>query len=401
MRINYRPTLQYLQQRLKGLVAGAALVAVAVIAACGGGTNTAGVGSGGTGAFSAYSEGIITGFGSVIVNGLRYDDTTAIVRDEQGLRSRNDLKLGMVVTLDGNVDNNNLASASNIRFDSALLGPVSVINTTSRTFTIIGQTVQVDDSTVLDASLAQGFNSITPDQVLEVHGFLNAATNSLQATLIERNSSPSKYKISGLVKNLQTNNRTLQIGNETFRSVSPRLGLDGITNDNWVKLRLEPRAPTGTDTWVITGYNVQSRSDSSQEIAEVVGLITEIKSPMRFSVSNILVDTSNASFPDGNVSIVTGMRIKVNGKLISGVMLAQEVRADTGPKEIDLSGTLSGLDTTAKTFVLRGLTVSYSPPVMYDTGSDANLTYGLNIQVKGNLIPGTATVKANSIKFLN
>ncbi len=398
MRTNYRSILQYLQQRLKGLAAGAALGLVVAIAACGGGSNTAGVGSGGTGAFTAYSEGTITGFGSVIVNGLRYDDTAASVRDEDGLRNRSDLKLGMVVAVDGNVDNNNLASASAIRFDSALLGPVSAVNANLRTFMIIGQTVQVDDNTVLDASLVQGFKSIAPDQVLEVHGFLNAATNTLQATLIERKTNASKYKISGLVKDLQTSNRTLRIGNEIFSFAG--LNLDKIANGNVIKLRLQPRAPTGTATWAITSYSIESRSSSSQERAEVEGLITQINSPTQFSVSNILVDTSNASFPDGNATVVAGQRIKAKGKLVNGVLLAQEVKTESGRgKEIELRGIMSGLDTTNKTFVLRGVTVSYSPPVDYDKGSEASLANGLDIEVKGNLIAGTGTVKANRIKF--
>jgi hypothetical protein len=401
MRLNFSPLLQHLKQHLKSLIAGAAIGLVAAIAACGGGT-TAGVGSGGTGAFSvtAYSEGTITGFGSVIVNGSRYDDTAATVRDEDGPRSRSDLKLGMVVAVDGKVDSNNLASASDIRFDSALLGPVSAVSTSSKTFTIIGQIVQVDDSTVFGPSLAQGFTSIAANDVLEVHGFLNAAANTLQATLIERKSDPTKYKISGVIKDLQTNTNTLLIGNESFSFAD--IGLGSLTNGNLIKLRLLPLAPTGTASWVVTGYSMENRSSSSQERAELEGLITQINSPTQFSVSNILVDTSNASFPDGNATVAVGNRIEAKGKLVNGVLIAQEVKAESrGNKEIELKGTLSGLDTNAKTFVLRGITVSFSPPVEYDKGTEASLTNGANIEVKGKLIAGTATVKAGSIKFEN
>jgi Domain of unknown function (DUF5666) len=402
MRINFCPTLQRLQQHLKSLVLGAALGLVAVIAACGGGTNTAGVGSGGTGAFNttAYSEGTITGFGSVIVNGSRYDDTSATVRDEDGPRSRSDLKLGMVVVVDGSVDSNNLASASNIRFDSALLGPVNAVSSSNKTFSIIGQTVQIDDSTVFGPSLVQGFASIAATDVLEVHGFLNAAANTLQATLIERKSSATKYKISGIIKGLQTSTRTLLIGNESFSFANIDLG--PLVNGNVVKLRLLPRTPPGTASWAISGYSLETRSSLSQERAEVEGLVTQVNSPTQFSVSNILVDTSNASFPDGNTTVAVGNRIEAKGKLINGVLVAQEVKSQSrGNKDIDLKGALTVLDTGAKTFVLRGVTVSFSPPVEYDKGTEASLTNGANIEVKGKLIAGTATVKANSIKFSN
>ena len=46
------------------------------LSACGGGGDVAGVGQGGTGAFSV---GPITGLGSIIVNGIRYDDSRASI----------------------------------------------------------------------------------------------------------------------------------------------------------------------------------------------------------------------------------------------------------------------------------------------------------------------------------
>jgi Domain of unknown function (DUF5666) len=383
-----------------GLAAAMALGLAIVIAACSGGG--ADVGSGGTGAFSvsAYSEGTITGFGSVFVNGLRYDDTSASVSDEDGPRSRSDLKLGMVVAVNGNVDSNDLASASGIRYDSALLGPVALVNAGAKTFTIIGQTVNIDASTVFDASLAQGFNSVQKDQLLEVHGFLNAATNTVQATLVERKSSTSKYKIGGLVKNLQTSARTLQIGTETLSYGDINLG--AVKDGSFIKLRLEPRIPNGTSSWTITGYNTDSRSTQSQERAEVEGLVTQINSPTQFVVANMVVNTANASFPNGAATVAVGNRVQAKGKLVNGVLEAKEVKAESkGSKDIELRGAISNVDTTAKTFVLRGLTVSFADPVDYDKGTQSNLVNGAQVEVKGQSSTSSATLRATRIKFSN
>ena len=81
-----------------------ALVLVAAVAVgCGGGggsTSVAGVGSGGTGSFTS---GPITGFGSIIVNGIRFDESAASasgsIKDDDGVvGSSGSLKLGMVST---------------------------------------------------------------------------------------------------------------------------------------------------------------------------------------------------------------------------------------------------------------------------------------------------------------
>ncbi|HET9821328.1 MAG TPA: hypothetical protein VFQ16_05830, partial [Burkholderiaceae bacterium] len=53
-----------------------ALALGVTLSGCGGGVET-----GGTGASNTYAEGPITGFGSVIVNGVRFDDRSADVED--------------------------------------------------------------------------------------------------------------------------------------------------------------------------------------------------------------------------------------------------------------------------------------------------------------------------------
>src|SRR6478609_9453528 len=75
------------------------LLLVLLLAACGGGVD-----SGGTGApaESSSASGPITGFGSVIVNGVHFDDSNAGITDGEGMaRQRQDLKLGMTTVIKG------------------------------------------------------------------------------------------------------------------------------------------------------------------------------------------------------------------------------------------------------------------------------------------------------------
>ena len=75
----------------------ASWVAVALLSACGGGGGgSASVSSDPAGGSGAYSMGAISGFGSIIVNGVRHDDKSARVFDDDGAARRSDeLKLGM------------------------------------------------------------------------------------------------------------------------------------------------------------------------------------------------------------------------------------------------------------------------------------------------------------------
>ncbi|HEY5324044.1 MAG TPA: hypothetical protein VIK58_14550, partial [Caldimonas sp.] len=98
MRLASNPSRSARARHLFIQLAAAALL----LAGCGGG-GSAGPSSGGTGvAPTSFTAGHISGFGSIIVNGVRYDDSAALVTDDDGNRSsREALKLGMHVEIHG------------------------------------------------------------------------------------------------------------------------------------------------------------------------------------------------------------------------------------------------------------------------------------------------------------
>jgi Domain of unknown function (DUF5666) len=382
-----------------------ALGAVALtLAACGGGDggNVANVGSGGTGAFSV---GAITGFGSVIVNGVRFDDSIASVSDEDGPRAKSDLKLGMVVKVEGSTSTSGSASAtaSSIVFDSELLGPVSAINLGAKSFTVIGQKVLVGNATVFDASLPLGFTSIQVAQALEIHGFLNPGTNELQATLIELKTTPNQFKISGTVVGLANASKTFQIGNETvsFTGLSSSNLPQGLANGMAVKVRLAPSAPNGSGTWTATRVRQNKDALADKEEAEVEGVVTAFRSTSTFTVGNVVVNAASASFRDGSANVFEGARVEVKGSLVGGVLVAKLVKAEDDGNEVELEGNITSLSTSAKIFVLRGQTVSYGGAVQYEGGEESNLADGRKVEVKAQIGQIGSVVNATRIKFEN
>ena len=146
------------------------LVAVSVASGCGGGVGTGGTGGNAT----AYASGPITGFGSVIVGDVRFDDVGAEVQDvDGGRRSRDDLRLGMTVEVESSAittdASGSRATASRIRFESELVGLVGLLDVAGGAFTILGQRVAVDTTTVFDERLASGLAGLSVGQALEVY----------------------------------------------------------------------------------------------------------------------------------------------------------------------------------------------------------------------------------------
>src|SRR3569832_2749065 len=120
-----------LREKLSTLV----FVLPAGLAACtGDGTQTAGGGIGVTG----VSQGPITGSGSIFVNGVEFDTSGATILRDGATVTQNDLRIGMVVTVDGSI-NGSSGTAATVTNAKELEGPNSQ-KTKANTLTVLGQT---------------------------------------------------------------------------------------------------------------------------------------------------------------------------------------------------------------------------------------------------------------------
>ncbi len=394
----------------RAALAGATLGAAALLAACGGGGGgDSGTGTGGTTATaSSYAQGPIDGFGSVIVGGVRYDDSQASVSDEDGNPSSSAaLKLGMTVQIDaGRIDNAaGTATALRIRFGSELLGPVGSIDLTASTMVVLGQTVLVTTSTVFDTSLSGGLNALAAGTVVEVHGILDNNTGRITATRIEAKAAATAYRLRGVVAGLDTTAKTFRIGSEliSYASLAAADVPAGLANGQVVRVLLQTTQAGGA--WVATKLRGGLRLPDINGAAHVEGLITAFTSSTAFSVNGLVVDASGATFPDGSSGIVLGARVEVTGTVTNGVLVASKVeiqdRRDPGPRPLELHGEIGNLDTTAKTFALRGLTVWYGGSVQYRSGSEASLANGKRVEVRGVLATDRTRLEATRIEFNN
>lgn len=392
--------------RRAGLIALAA--GVAALSGCGGGGGGfAAVDSGGTGSFSS---GVITGFGSIIVNGVRFDDSKARITDDEGnARSPADLKLGMVVAITASSvatgATGSTATATTITYGSELRGAIESIGTGS--VVVLGQTVQVTATTVFDGGIVGALAGLAVGQIIEVHGFVDPATNQLIATRIEREASAASLKLQGVVGAMDTTARTFMIGSVTISYAGiplPALPAN-LGNGMLVQVVLAPAPATGTRNANAVHAVVARVEDHDQ--AEVEGTVTAFTSIASFSVDGVAVDASKAAFPDGSTALKLGARVEVSGSTTNGVLVATVVKVETGSEpdhqEFELHGTVSNVNPTAKTFTVRGVTVSYAGTVTFEGGDASRLVAGPGqppaVEVKGTYDAATNSVTAASISF--
>lgn len=377
--------------------------ALALVAACGGGGDAGSADSIAT----SYSQGAISGFGSVIVNGVRWDDSNAAITDDDGnKRSSADLKLGMVVQVDGGkVDHGaGTGRALAIHYGSEMLGPIGAVDTTASTVTVLGQTVAVTTSTVFDASIVGGLAGLTAGAVIEVHGLFDAATSTTVATRIELKTGVTEYRLRGVVSGLDSIAKTFSIGSQLINYAAVTDVPAALANGLQVKVRLQTTQAGGA--WLATKLRTIVRQVFDRPEAEVEGVITVWTSARDFEINGLKVDASGATFPDGETAIVLGARVEVEGAVVAGVLVATKVHLEEDgdhhgglPRQFELHGSISGLDTTARTFALRGLTVSYAGSVEFKDGSEAKLVNGARVEVKGTLSADLTRIDAVRIQF--
>jgi hypothetical protein len=178
-------------------------VCLALLASCGGsGINlSGGVGSGGTG----VAEGAISGFGSVIVDGVEYDDSQARVVTEKasGATELAEAKLGQRARL----TLSSAGTASEIRVLPQLIGTASRSSDANGWFQILGQWVRIISANDADntPTVLDGLTSVNVGDELEIHGvWVSDATRNhsvLLASRIEKLSTPANpVLLSGIVR---------------------------------------------------------------------------------------------------------------------------------------------------------------------------------------------------------
>lgn len=381
----------------------------ASLAGCGGGgSSVAGVSSGGTGSLSA---GTVTGFGSVFIHGVKYEDGQATFTDDDGIpRNRDDLKLGMVAVLVGSV-NAGIASATSVSFDSELVGPVSTVDLVAKTFVVLEQTIQVTGSTIFESQgplgLANGLGSVSVNDIVEVHGYARpSGPVHFQATRVQRESpGKSEYRLQGTVSALTPNptGGTFNLGGlaVAYSSSFPTDLRVAPTDGARVRVRLD--AAISGPPWRAKRISTAESAWPDQANAEVEGVITRFVSATDFSVDGIAVDASAIVPPAG---LQLGSFVEVTGALRNSILVATGIEIEDSSVidalEFELIDVFSSL--TASTFVIRGVTVNFSavPVTFLPAPADATrlASHAGRLEVKGRASADGTQINATQITFL-
>jgi len=355
---------------------------------------TFGGGTSGTGAPIVSAGAMVKG--SVIVNGLRFDDTAAVIGDDR-TRTAAQLANGMVVRVRGRSDDNVNGVAERVEVENEIratiqLTPSTVNNTQS--FVAGGVTVIVDSQTVY--ANVSGFAGLAQGTRVEVHG-LRDGNGNLRATRVEAvgaadgidelrgavsglNGAASQFTLNGSI--------TVSYAGATFSPAGTTAA--ALTNG----LVVEVRGALAGNVFTATQVDVEDLEDSAlgakeNEKTEYEGFVTDYAGSTTFKIAGRAVQIgASTRFVGGTVAdLANNVKVEAEGVTVGGVLVASKI--EFKQTRVLLHGLASTVSTGAGTVTVLGQIVTVNAQTRLDTRG----TSGSSL---GDLVAGTDCVEVRA-----
>jgi hypothetical protein len=315
-----------LAQRIVRTFLATLLLCVAGCGGSGGGTNYAGGGIGGTG----VSIGAITALGSIDVNGVEFNTRDAVVIVGGVNVGAGDavvgqyLAVGKVVVVEGTTDSNGMSgTASQVRFDADVLGPVEHIDIGAKEIVVLGQRVVIDDTTLFVETTLE---TLAVDEWVEISG-LPGLDGTIRATYVGKKDPGTIVEVKGPVRNLNPSAYKFEIGDLGVRYGEAALPDGEPVEEELVQVTGGfPLEPDGS----LRAGTVRVASEASftdVDTMEVEGFVTDFLSSSEFHVGYQDVRTNGKTKVQGGSEqdLMLGVKLRVRGSLVNRVLLAEKI----------------------------------------------------------------------------
>jgi hypothetical protein len=264
------------------------------------------------------SVGRINGAGNTLsVNGVDYGLSRAQIQIDGRAATAAELKIGQIVAVQGTLNGSGKGTANNVTFTGDVVGPITRVDVAGGTFTVLGQQVTVDASTLFGEGIG-----------VEVSAY-RSASGELLASRVDLQTSGAPLQVQGAVEALSTDAQTFQINSLTVAYGQARVnGKPANASTATVTADEAPSAGVLQATTVRVTNGVVGAAAGVHGHLE--GLVTSINSASSFYVGDQLVVTnSQTTFVLQGNALRANLAVKVTGRFdSSGALVAKHVYRD-------------------------------------------------------------------------
>ena len=362
---------------------------------------------------TGVAVGPISTFGSVVVNGVRYDTSSATFTINGAPGTEDDLSVGQVIVVNGTIDDNGVdGSADEVNFEDNVKGPIESIDAAGNQIVVLSQTVLIGAETSFDDSISPAsIEGLNVDDIVEVSGLVDA-DGRITATRIELKPAGTEFEVLGVVS-------SLDIGNLMFNINDLRVDYSAATLDNFPGGQIaegdlvEAKGTSfgANDELLATRVELKNvlPDTADGDHLEIQGFITRFVSAQDFDVTGLPVTTNASTVYEGGDETDLGLNIKVEVEgdfNASGVLVATKVDIRRA-KAVRATATVDSVNASADSLVVLGITVTVDELTRLEDKSDADVTpltlasinAGDYIEVRGDEFPaGSGQILANILE---
>jgi hypothetical protein len=403
--------------KLTGALGTLILLALAACGGSGGGGNTPPPDNnppptGGIGR-TGIAVGPISTFGSIVVNGVRYDTSSASFSIDDSPGTEDDLKVGDIVLVSGTIDDNGTTgTAEEVFFDDVVEGPVQSIDPGTSSLVVLGQTVFVTPDTSFDDSfIPASLDGVSVGQIVEVSGQYDA-NGDIVATRIEPKPAGTEFEVHGTVSALDTTNLRFNLRNLVVDYSAATLdNFPGgqISEGDFVEAKGMNLG--AADELLATSVEFENQIPDLVDglHVEVEGFITDFNSAQDFVVAGFNVTTNGSTVFEGGTAADLGdnIKVEVEGDInASDILVATKVDIRRA-KAVRAMAVIDSVDGANDSIVVLGITVNVDDLTRLEDKTDAdvnplsvsNLTAGEYVEVRGDEFPaGSGNILASILE---
>jgi hypothetical protein len=394
-------------------------LALLLIAGCGGGNSND---NGGVPLPPPPSNGIVrTGmavgpistFGSIVVNGVHYTTTSAVITVDDAPGTQDDLRVGQVVRISGELeDGETTGTASTVSFDDNVEGPIQSIDVAGNQLVVLGQTVLVGADTSFDDSIQPGsLAGLVVGDIVEISGLV-MADGSITATRIEKKPAGSEFEVHGTVAGLDTANQRFNLSALVVDYSAAQLDdFPGAQIENGQAVEAKGATLDANGVLVATRVEFEGSlvTGDADDFIEIEGFITRFASAQDFDVSGVPVTTGAATEFEGGTAADLGLNVKVEVEGLmtaSGAVAATKVDIRLGTV-VRVTAIVDSVDAAADSLVMLGITIDIDALTRLEDQSAvdiepltiADLTAGDYLEVRGGERPaGSGRILASLLE---
>jgi hypothetical protein len=307
--------------------------ALAVLVACGGGSTGS---MPHTGSQSVVTSGTITAFGSVFVNGVRYDVSRATLKKNDNVVAQAGLAVGEVARVSGRQDIRTAqGDADSVDVEDSVVGPIKTIDLAGNQLTVLGQTISVTADTSFGQGITADLKGLMTGDTIEVSG-LQGTGGVIMATRISRADSNEPLQVLGTVGTVEPSTHILTINalKVDFSGASPTGFASGQPAPGDLVIARGTVFDDANTKLTATALRLADTDRDDQAAGgrvEEEGLITRFGSPMDFDVAGAKVTTTGSTVFKGGAAtdLAVNVRVEVRGTLDANkTLVADEVEIE-------------------------------------------------------------------------